>query len=86
MQTIDIVDDAHLPNTVAHRPSYVELPADVDLHDVQCMAMSGCCAWRRWRLLPFRLEEIRICRRHRALPLVFEIVAEFSLNTCIAYI
>lgn len=57
-QTHDAIDDAPVPNLPTHPPGNAELPADVDLHDVQHVAVrgrrAGCCPW----LLPVRVEEV----------------------------
>lgn len=50
--------ESHDPDGVAHRPDCLELLPDVDLHDVQCVAVYGSGSRSDDRLLPVRLEEV----------------------------
>lgn len=69
LQTVNIVNDARVSDTFAHHPGYPELHLDADIHDVQCLAVRGCCNWCRRRLLPVWMEKICIRRCNRALSL-----------------
>lgn len=56
------INNAHIPDLPSPGAGDFEFSADVNLHDVQCVAMLGCgdrcCHW----LLLVRMEEIRYRR------------------------
>lgn len=68
-QAYNVFLDPRLPDTVTYRPDYTFILPDVNLYDVQRLALPwrgfGCCDW----LLSLRLEEIRRSRRNRTLSL-----------------
>lgn len=59
MQADHDVVDAFVSNTSTHRADSPVLLPDVDLHDVQRLAMLRRSAGCRYRLLPIRLEKVR---------------------------
>lgn len=69
LQADHAIKDAHLPNGAAYPAGYHIVFADVNLHDVQRLAVPGCCHWSRRRILYVWLEEIRHRGCDRALSL-----------------
>lgn len=59
LQADHVIEDAHLPNGVTHPASHDLVSADVDLYDLQRLAVPGRRDRSRRRILHVWLEEIR---------------------------
>lgn len=71
MQADHAVVDAFLSNASTYRANSSVLFLDVDLHDVQCLAMLRRGVGCRHRLFSIRVEKVSNRRRNRTLPLAF---------------
>lgn len=59
LQANNVIQNAHLPNSSAHPAGHHLVPPDVNLYDIQRLAVPGGRHRSRRRLLYVRLEEIR---------------------------
>lgn len=59
LQANHVIKDAHLPNGATHSAGHYIVSADVNLYDVQRLALLSRRHWSRRRILFVWLEKIR---------------------------